>query len=248
LRSIGLRDHYRARREAQGREHGGPAMTLSGPELPPRAGGPPRQLVVLLHGVGADGNDLIGLAPALAQRLPHAAFVAPDAPEPCDMAPYGRQWFSLRDRRPAALLAGAAASAPRLDAFLDGALARHGLANHQLALVGFSQGTMMALFVAPRRAPSIAAVLGFSGALLGAGRLAAETRSRPPVLLVHGAVDEVVPLEALFAAVDGLQAAAIPVQWQVRPGLPHAIDPASLDHGAAFLAAACADATGGAPA
>ena len=185
-------------------------MTLSGPELPPRAGGPPRQLVVLLHGVGADGNDLIGLAPALAERLPHAAFVAPDAPEPCDMAPYGRQWFSLRDRRPAALLAGAAASAPRLDAFLDGALARHGLANHQLALLGFSQGTMMALFVAPRRAPSIAAVLGFSGALLGAGRLAAETRSRPPVLLVHGAADEVVPLEALFAAVEGLQAAADP--------------------------------------
>ena len=118
-------------------------MTLSGPELPPRAGGPPRQLVVLLHGVGADGNDLIGLAPALAERLPHAAFVAPDAPEPCDMAPYGRQWFSLRDRRPTALLAGAAASAPRLDAFLDRALARQGLAHHQLALLGFSQGTMM---------------------------------------------------------------------------------------------------------
>jgi len=215
---------------------------LSGPRLASRMPGPARQLVALLHGVGADGEDLIGLAPALAEHLPHAAFVAPDAPEPSDLAPFGRQWFSLRDRRPAALLAGAQASAPLLDAFLDAELARHGLANHQLALLGFSQGTMMALYVAPRRAPAIAAVLGFSGALLGAGLLAAEAISRPPVLLVHGAADEVVPVEALFAAIEGLQAAGVPVQWQVRPALPHAIDPASLADGAAFLATAFADA------
>jgi phospholipase/carboxylesterase len=216
---------------------------LSGPRVAPRTPGPPRQLVVLLHGVGADGADLIDLAPALAAQLPHAAFVAPDAPETCDLAPYGRQWFSLRDRRPAALLAGARASAPLLDAFLDAELARHGLANRQLALLGFSQGTMMALFVAPRRTPPVAAVLGFSGALLGAELLQAEAVSRPPVFLVHGAADEVVPVDALFGAVEGLQAAGIPVQWQMRPDLPHAIEPASLAHGAAFLAAAFADAT-----
>lgn len=215
---------------------------LSGPRRPPRRPGPPRQLVVLLHGVGADGEDLIGLAPALAERLPQAAFVAPDAPEPCDLAPFGRQWFSLRDRRPAALLAGIQAAAPRLDEWLEGELARHGLNNRQLALVGFSQGAMMALFVAPRRAPPVAAVLGFSGALLGAELLAAEAVSRPPLFLVHGAADEVVPVSALFDALAGLQAAGLPVQWQVRPALPHAIDPASLAHGAAFLATAFADA------
>jgi phospholipase/carboxylesterase len=149
--------------------------------MPPRTGRPPRQLIVLLHGVGADGNDLIALAPALAQSLPDAAFVAPDAPAPCDMAPFGRQWFSLRDRRPAALLLGVQAVAPLLDAFLDAELERHRLADHQLALVGFSQGAMTALYVAPRRA--IAGVLGFSGALLGGERLAAQ--SRPTVYLVQ---------------------------------------------------------------
>jgi len=211
---------------------------LSGPHAPPQAGGAARQLVVLLHGVGADGDDLIGLAPALARRLPHAAFVAPNAPEPCDMAPFNRQWFSLRDRREAALLAGARAAAPVLDSFLDAALARHGLADHQLALVGFSQGTMMALHVAPRRRSSVGAVLGFSGALVGGELLAAEAVSRPLVLLIHGDADEVVPVQALFAAIAGLQAAGIAVQWSIRDGLPHAIDHESIEHGAEFIDAA----------
>ncbi len=215
---------------------------LSGPRLPPRRPGPPRQLVVLLHGVGADGNDLISLAPVLARRLPHAAFVAPDGPEPCDMAPFGRQWFSLRDRRPTGLLAGVQAGLPILNAFLDAELGSSGLSPRQLALVGFSQGTMLALYAAFRRAPAIAAVLGYSGALLGAERLPAEVVSRPPVFLVHGDADEIVPVQALHAAVQGLQAAGVPVQWAVRPGLGHGIDPLSIEHGAAFLAAAFGDA------
>jgi phospholipase/carboxylesterase len=215
---------------------------LSGPRLSPRQPGPPRQLVVLLHGVGADGEDLIGLAPELARRLPHAAFVAPNAPEPCDMAPFGRQWFSLRDLRPPALLAGVQASLPVLGAFLDAELEDAGLGPHQLALVGFSQGTMLALYAALRRAPAIAAVLGYSGALLGAERLPAEVVSRPPVFLVHGDADQIVPVQALHAAVEGLQAAEVPVRWSLRPGLGHGIDPESLEHGAAFLAAAFAEA------
>jgi phospholipase/carboxylesterase len=127
--------------------------------MAPRAGGPPRQLVVLLHGVGADGQDLIELAPAMAALLPGAAFVAPNAPDPCDMAPFGYQWFSLRDRRPDALLLGVQAVAPLLDASLDAELERYGLGDHQLALVGFSQYTMAALYLAPRRPRALAGVL-----------------------------------------------------------------------------------------
>ena len=213
---------------------------LSGPRIAPRSGAA-RQLVVLLHGVGADGDDLIGLAPALAQFLPHAVFVAPNGPEPCDMAPFGYQWFSLQDRRPEALLRGVQVAAPLLDAFLDEELARHNLDERRLALVGFSQGTMLALYVAPRRASPMAAVLGFSGVLLGAAALPAEVVSRPPVFLIHGDADEIVPVGALAAAVAGLQAADIPVRFEIRPGLPHAIDPEGIAHGGAFLAAAFED-------
>ena len=208
---------------------------LVGPSFGPAAGGPPRQLVVLLHGVGADGQDLVGLAPMLARDLPHARFVAPDGPEPCDLAPYGRQWFSLQDRRPERMLAGIVRTAPLLDAFLDEELARYGLTDADLALLGFSQGTMMSLHVGPRRPRAMACILGFSGALVGGEALPDQARSRPPVMLVHGDADDVVPVQALFGAMDALQAAEIPVQWIVRPGLPHSIDPEGIAAGGRFL-------------
>ncbi len=208
---------------------------LSGPSLPPRDGGPPRQVVALLHGVGADGHDLIGLAPPLAAHLPGAAFVAPDAPFPCDMASFGRQWFSLQDRRPAALLAGLDAAVPPLEAFLDGLLAAHRLGNRHLALVGFSQGAMLALHAAPRRAPPVAAVLGYSGALVGGERLAAEARGQPPTLLVHGDMDDVVPFAALAAATSALEAAGFPVRSLARTGLGHAVDSEGIEAGGRFL-------------
>jgi phospholipase/carboxylesterase len=208
---------------------------LRGPSFGPGAGGPPRQLVVLLHGVGADGSDLIELAPLLARDLQHARFVAPDGPQPCDMAPYGRQWFSLQERRPEVMLAGLARAAPLVDAFLDEELARCGLDDGALALLGFSQGTMTALHIGPRRQRQPAAILGFSGALLDVGALADEARQRPPVMLIHGDIDDVVPVDALFEAVAGLQSAEIPVQWIIRPGLPHSIDPEGIAAGGRFL-------------
>jgi phospholipase/carboxylesterase len=208
---------------------------LSGPIHKPASGGKPRQLVVLLHGVGADGNDLIGLAPYWAARLPDAEFVSPNGPFPCDMAPFGRQWFSLQDRSPAAILAGVRATAPILDAFLDAALAARGLDNRQLALVGFSQGTMMSLYVGLRRAQAPAGIVGYSGALVGADALPREIRSRPTVLLVHGDADEVVPVHALSGAANGLKAAGVPVEILTRPGLGHGIDEEGLSRGGEFL-------------
>ena len=211
------------------------ALTLDGPRFGPAAGGRPRQLVLLLHGVGADGHDLIGLAPYFAQGLPDAVFVSPHGPFPCDMAPMGRQWFSLQDRTPAVLLAGIQASAPILDAFIDEELARYGLTDDKLALVGFSQGTMMSLYVAPRRAKAMAGVVGYSGALAGPERLAAEVKSKPPMLLVHGDADPVVPFALMAAAAQGLRAAGLVVETLPRPGLPHSIDEEGIAAGVNFL-------------
>jgi phospholipase/carboxylesterase len=208
---------------------------LSGPIHKPESGGKPRRLVILLHGLGADGSDLIGLAPVLARVLPDAEFVSPNAPFPCDMAPYGYQWFSLQDRSPETILAGVRAAAPILDAFIDEALASRGLAEKDLALIGFSQGTMMSLYVGLRRARPVAGIIGYSGALVGAELLAAEIRAKPRVLLVHGDADTVVPFQALAMAERMLAAAGVPVETLARPGLGHGIDEEGLKAGARLL-------------
>lgn len=211
---------------------------LDGPRRAPRSGGPARQLVVLLHGLGADGADLIDLAPHWAEALPDAAFIAPDAPEACDLGPYGRQWFSLADRTPARVAAGVRAVTAPLAAFLAAELAALGLPPGALALAGFSQGAMCALHVGLRGPVPPAAILAFSGALLAPESLRAEIACRPPVLLVHGEADEVVPAAASRLAAEALAAAGVPVTALYRPGLAHGIDPAGLAAGAALLARA----------
>ena len=207
---------------------------LNGPALPPQGGGPADSLVVLLHGYGADGNDLIGLAPHLAASLPKTLFVSPNAPFPCEMG-FGRQWFSFQNRTPAEIKEGLIAASDILNGFLDGLLQRFSLKDGRMALVGFSQGTMMALDVAPRRVAPVAGVVGFSGRLIDSDALAREVKVRPPVLLVHGEADPMVPVASLDHAETGLKTAGIAVETLRRPGLAHGIDQEGISAAAEFL-------------
>ncbi len=213
-------------------------MTLiDGPRIPARSG-QAKHLVVFLHGYGADGNDLIGIGKQWSQLLPDAAFASPHAPEPCGMSPMGRQWFALTFRDPDERWRGVNQARPALDAFLDAELARHGLDESKLALVGFSQGTMMALHAGFRRKAEPAAIVGYSGMLVGEEHLKAEMTCRPPTLLVHGDEDEIIPVQALFMSSQALAAADAPVEWHMSPGLGHGIDPEGLMHGVSFVAKA----------
>jgi phospholipase/carboxylesterase len=216
------------------------AVELDGPRLEPR-GGAAKQLVVFLHGYGADGNDLIEIGRAWQPLLPHAAFVSPHAPEACAQAPTGRQWFNLTFRDPHERWTGVNAAAPALNAFLDAELQRRGLPPSALALVGFSQGTMLALHVGLRRAAAPAAIVGYSGMLVlpqdvDPDKFPQEIRSKPPVLLIHGERDDLIPAQALFQAMQGLAALEVPAEWHLSPGIGHGIDPEGLRQGGEFLA------------
>jgi phospholipase/carboxylesterase len=207
---------------------------LDGPRIP-AASGRTRSLCVLLHGYGADGNDLIDIARLWSPRFRDTAFVSPHAPGERSDVPGGREWFPLAVGGDFRLIdQGVRQAAPALDAFLDAELARCGLGDDRLVLVGFSQGTMMALEVGPRRKNLIAGIVGYSGLLTGVERMA-EVPQRPPVLLVHGAEDPLIPVVALHAAVKALGDAGFLVEWHVSPGLAHGIDEAGLRLGAGFL-------------
>jgi phospholipase/carboxylesterase len=205
------------------------------PRLPAASGGQPTSLVIFLHGYGADGNDLLGLGKEWSRDLPRTAFASPHAPQPCAGTPMGRQWFALTMRDPHEYARGVAAARPALDAILDAELARYGLDESACALVGFSQGTMMALHVGPQRRRPLAGILGYSGLLADPKALADASASKPPVLLIHGDRDEVIPVAAVFSAAQGLAAAEIPVEWHISSGIPHGIGPDGLELGLAFL-------------
>jgi phospholipase/carboxylesterase len=224
------------------------AAKLTGPSLPAKSG-QARQLVVFLHGYGADGKDLIELGKQWRALLPDAAFIAPNAADRLPGTPMGRQWFALSrfapdDPRGAAeRWQGVGAARPSIDAFLDEELGKLGLDNTKLALVGFSQGAMMAMHVGLRRARAPAAIVGYSGLLVGGEHLA-EAKARnargepPPILLVHGDQDQMIPFEAMFAAANEFAAAEIPCQWHLSMGVGHGIDAGALRHGGLFLAKA----------
>jgi len=210
-------------------------IELDGPRREPQ-GGSAHSLVVLLHGYGANGEDLIALADAWQDCLPRTVFVSPNAPERLPFAGAGGfQWFPLTLRDPGEYIRGAVAVAPILQRFIDAQLARYRIEPHRLALVGFSQGTMMALHVGLRRPDAPAAIVGFSGVIAGPDRLSAELACRPPVQLIHGAADEVIPVEACHLTRETLAGAGVPVEWHIRPGVGHGIDPAGLKFAGSFL-------------
>jgi phospholipase/carboxylesterase len=212
-------------------------VQIDGPRLSPAAGGAPQQLVIFLHGYGADGNDLIGLGREWARLLPHASFVSPHAPEelPGALGFGGRQWFALTTRSEHEWEEGVRKAEPALEAFILAEAERYGLPLSSVALVGFSQGTMMALQTGLRFKEAPAAIVGFSGHLAGASRLQAEIKCKPPVILLHGTDDEVIPVRAIHHASAALAAADVPVEWHVRPHLGHGIDPEGLMLAGQFL-------------
>lgn len=208
---------------------------VNGSSLQPLSGGAPKQIMLLLHGYGSNGADLISMAPHWQHALPEALFLAPNAPQRCGGMGSGYQWWGLSAFTPQALAAGAAGAAPAIDAFIDRKLAQYGLTESQLALVGFSQGTMMALHVGLRRKQQVACIIGYSGMLTGAAELAHANITKPPVLLVHGSADPIVPVASLHSAKAALERLGIGVTTHVSSGLGHSVDPTGLRLGGEFV-------------
>ena len=209
---------------------------LDGPRFGPAEDEAPDALVVLVHGFGADGNDLIDLGAMWAPAVPRALFVAPHAPQPCDGVPFGRQWFPLWDRSATQLEAGVEAAAAALGRFVAGEVVRLGLPPGRVALMGFSQGAMTVLEAGLCGAvPDPACILAYSGGMIGADRLPARIAANPPILLVHGEADEVVPVAASRMAESALIDAGVPVRALYRPGLGHGLDEVGLAAGAEVL-------------
>ena len=204
---------------------------LEGHFTPPARGGTPSSLIVILHGWGADGNDLADLARPLAVRFPGAAFFVPHAPDPCSMNPMGRQWFDIDDR-----VNGPAVAAPIIDAAVAAACAELDLSTDAVALMGFSQGGMMSLHCGLHADHPPAAVVSFSGALLVHDQISADATRHPVVQLVHGTDDQVVPFALMAASASILEAKSITVETVARPGLGHGIDPDGLTAAINFLA------------
>jgi len=211
------------------------SSTLDGPRQRPANGSAPTSLAILLHGLGSDGNDLMGLVPHWANLLPGTEFVSPHAPYPYDMAAQGRQWFSLQDSSQEGMFSGVSETTPILEEFIYGELERTGVSSDRLALVGFSQGTMMSLHVGFCCELPIAGVLGYSGRMIldQTGQLG--VKSKPPAMLIHGDRDDLVPVASMLEAVQQLSSHGARAQWHICQALGHSIDQQGLGIGGIFL-------------
>jgi len=208
--------------------------TLEAIHWGPASKAKPKQLIILCHGLGADAYDLIDLAPSWQHACPDALFASVHAPFPHESG-FGRQWWSVGDRSPLVAEAGVRTAAPYLHGFIDAELARLELPAEAYAIMGFSQGAMMALFTGLRHRPAPRAILAFSGALIAPNSLAAELKNRAPVLLVHGESDEAVPVSRSRDAEAALQAAGVPVEAHYIPRLGHGLDDTGIALGALAL-------------
>ncbi|KPH66683.1 esterase [Novosphingobium sp. ST904] len=204
-------------------------MVLDGPRLEPLSGSKPDALVVLIHGYGSNGDDLISLGKAMQPSLPGAAFVAPNAPDLLPFTADAHQWWPIETFSMAERTAGADAAAPNLDAFLSAELEAAGIESSRLLLIGFSQGTMMALHVGLRRPTALAGIIGISGMLVAPDRLETEIGNRLPVLLIHGTDDDVVPFQSMELASTSLKAAKVPVETHASQEVGHWVSPDGLE-------------------
>ena len=202
------------------------------------SGGSPKQIVLLLHGYGSSGADLITLAPHWQRDLPDALFLAPNAPQRLSDLSSGYQWWPLAAFTPQAMASGAASAAPAIEAFIERKLHQYELTEANLVIVGFSQGTMIALHVGLRRPHKVAEIIGYSGMLTGGHELSHCPITKPPVLLVHGSSDPIVPVAALHAAKRELEHLGIDVTAHISPGVGHSVDPVGLRMGEEFVAKA----------
>ncbi len=210
---------------------------VNGASLQPLSGAPPKQILLLLHGFGSSGSDMIGLAPTWQQTLPDALVLAPHAPQRSSYGA-GYQWWGLSDLAPQALAAGAMQAAPAIDEFIDRKLRQYDLTEADLAIIGFSQGTMMAFHIGLRRSRQVAAIVGYSGMLTGIDQLRHEAVTKPPVLLVHDTDDPVVPVSALHTAERELKKLGVPVSIHISSGVGHSVDPEGLRIGRDFVTTA----------
>ena len=209
---------------------------ISGPIIEPSSGNSPKQMIIFVHGYGADGNDLIGLANYFQSTLPEAIFLSPHAPEACSMNPSGYQWFDLTSTDPAVLWSKILVAADHLNEFIDSKLLEYNIAEENLALIGFSQGTMMSLHVSLRRKNTMAAVLGYSGRLIGADLLKDDLISKPSIYLIHGDQDPMVPYQESITAEKVLKEYSIDIKTHISEHTQHSIAEDGLRIGVDFLA------------
>lgn len=210
-------------------------MMLKASERKPASGKNPRQLVILVHGYGANGEDLISLADELSADLPDAVFVAPNAPTPLDYSFGGFQWFPIREISEEAMMAGVKAALPVFNEYVDYLLSHYNLPIDRVAFLGFSQGTMLSLYAGLRRPEPVAGIVGFSGLLMGSDQLEKEIQSKPPICLIHGTADQVVPFHFMAEAEKAIKKAGVDVESHARNGLAHGIDLAGIELAKNFL-------------